>query len=157
MIYFLFISSFACLVLFNLLFFFQGKRSRIIVILSVFFLLIIMGGNTSCADFEDYKLFYEDGNYPFFIEPGYKWFSSLFSNWGYSFVYFRAIYFTVAFLIAFVALKKLISNYHLILFVYLTYMMILDTVQIRNTMAISFLLLGTAFLVESKKLFFYVV
>ena len=138
----------------NLFYFIKGRRSRFVAILSVFFLLVIMGGNTSCADFEDYKLFYEDGNYPFFIEPGYKWFSSLFSNWGYSFVNFRTIYFTVAFLIAFVALKKLISNYHLILFVYLTYMMILDTVQIRNTMAISFLLLGTAFLVESKKLLF---
>ena len=140
------------LTLTNFILFAVGKRSRVIEIITLFFLVILMGGNTHCADFEDYQYWYESQEHPLVMEPGYKFLANTLSSYGVSFIGFRSTLFSLSFIIAFFAVRRMVSNFHLILFVYLSYMMVLDAVQIRNTIGISLLLLGMLFLSQSKRL-----
>lgn len=140
----------------NLLLFKGNKHSRFVEYLTLLFLLIIMGGNTMCADYAEYEDWYETQDYPIIMEPGYIMVTYYFSSMGFSFVQFRLLYYSVFFIIVLIALARILSNCHLILLFYLLFSFIIDTIQIRNTMAIAFLLLAITYLAEGKKNIFFI-
>lgn len=139
------------LVAINYILFVTNRKFIIVEIVSICFLLLVMGGNTFCADFEDYESWYEGQDYPIIMEPGYIWLTNIFHSYGFSFIEFRLTYFAFSFLIAIFALRRLNINCHLIIFYYLLFAFILDAIQIRNTMGISFLLLGVSFLADRSR------
>ncbi|MBQ9230821.1 MAG: EpsG family protein [Prevotella sp.] len=129
-------------------------RIKGLAVFSFIFIIIVMAGNTMNADYEDYAYWYESGNYPIIIEPGYELLSSFFSTIGISFSCFHVILLSTSVIIAWHAISKLIYNFHLLLFVYLSYCIIIDTIQIRNTFATSLLLLGIFSLTNGRKFVF---
>lgn len=136
----------------NYVLFVNKKRLVIVELLTAFFLLLLMGGNTDCADYGDYEGWYESQSYPLVMESGYMAVANLFSTIGLTFVEFRLIYYSFFFTVIVFSLRRLIFNYHLLCFCYLGLFFILDTIQIRNTMAIAFLLLAIAYLAKGQKL-----
>lgn len=144
------------LIIVNLLLFFLHKQSRIVVFLSLLFLLFIMGGNTVCADYEDYETFYESQTYPLLWEPGYVNVANFFSSMGLSFIEFRLILFSVSIFFNMLALRHITKDAHFFILIYISILFVIDTIQIRNTIAISFLFYGIVLLSHGKKYLFVV-
>lgn len=150
----MFVFIYVTLGLINYVLFVKNKNSRLVEFLSIILLLVIMGGNTLCADYEDYQTLYESQDYPLLWEPGYVSVANFFSSSGLSFFYFRFGLFALALILILVATKSITKTPHLLLIVYLSIFVVLDTVQMRNTLAVAFLFLGTVLLSRGKKLLF---
>lgn len=151
------ILIYVLLMIANYVLFVNKKRLVIVELLTMFLLILLMGGNTDCADYIDYQNWYESQTYPIVMEPGYMAVANLFSTLGLSFVGFRFVYYSFFFILLIVALSRIINNYHLLCLCYLGLFFILDTIQIRNTMAIAFLLLAIAYLAKGQKLRFIII
>ena len=139
------------LIMLNAIAYLNSVRIKGVEICSLVFLIMMMGGNVMNADYENYAYWYESGDYPIVIEPGYQLVASLFANVGFSFIVFHFIFVTASILLGMRAISKLIDNYHLLLTFYLSYSIIIDTIQIRNTMATAFLLIAIVCMVDGKK------
>lgn len=139
------------LIMLNAIAYLNSVRIKGVEICSLVFLIMMMGGNVMNADYENYAYWYESGDYPIVIEPGYQLVASLFANVGFSFIVFHFIFVTASILLGMRAISKLIDNYHLLLTFYLSYNIIIDTIQIRNTMATAFLLTAIVCMVDGKK------
>lgn len=152
----LIIIIYIALILLNGLACYYKMRVKTIEWLSFLLLLFLMGGNTFNDDYEDYFRWYETQNSPILMEPAYDYVSSLFFTFGFGFEGFRFIIYLLSLAMMWVAIKRLVDNFHLILLGYLTYCFVIDTIQIRNIIAMSILMLAITFLAEGKKLVFVI-
>lgn len=142
------------LILLNGLACYYHMRVKTVEWLSFLLLLFLMGGNTFNDDYEDYFSWYDTQKSPLLMEPAYDYVSSLFSMLGFSFEGFRFIIYLFSLAMMWVAIKRLVDNFHLILLGYLIYCFVIDTIQIRNVIAMSILMLAITFLAEGKKMVF---
>ena len=141
----------------NLLFFFFNKKNRFVLFLSFLFLLVLIAGNDMNPDYKAYESFFETGHYPDSMEPLFvkmaKWFNGI--GGGYNqFVLFVTL---CCFVIIILCFKKYTDNFHLIICFYMTYMLFLDTTQIRNMIMITLYTLGLVLLSKKKRLLYILI
>ena len=141
------------LIILNYILAVRVKRSVHVEFFSYVFIIFLMGFNTDCADYKDYLYFYEEQDYPITFEIGYTYLADFFSSVGVSFPVFRFFCFLFSSFILLMSIKKIVNNYHLFLFFYLSFSVILDTVQFRNTIGSSFLFASIVTLTSNKKFF----
>ena len=147
-------SVYFLLIIVNFSLFYSDFRIKWIEFVSVLFILLLLGGNTFNADFEDYLGMYNSGLYPLLIEPGFEYVSTFFESLGFDFITYRFVWYAVIFLIIWLSTRRIVDSYHLVLFVYLSYSAIIDAVQLRNTIAISFLMAAIFLLAKVKQWWF---
>lgn len=147
---------YAFLILANLQLYKMNRHSKMVEYFTLLFLLVIMGGNTMCADYAEYELFYESQEYPITFEPGYTYFANFFSTSGFTFVEFRTFLFVVSFAIMIAALRNFTYNFHFICLVYLCVLFVLDAIQIRNTVGMAIFFYGITCYARGSKLKFLI-
>lgn len=145
---------FSLLIIVNLSLFYCDLRIKWIEVISVLFIILLLGGNTFNADFDDYLSMYNTGLYPLLIEPGFEYVSTFFASLGFDFIAYRFVCYAVIFFIIWLSTRRIVNSYHLLLFVYLSYSAIIDAIQLRNTLAISFLLAAIFLLAKVKPWWF---
>lgn len=129
------------------------RRGKVIFPLAMIFLWLLMSGNTTSPDRYTYIYTYNrfthiDMNGS--MEIGYQLFMYMAKKMGLNFQGFLAIYFAIALLIFYAAIKSLAKNNLLVLGLYILYPMILDSDQIRSFMGACIVLLGLTYIIKEK-------
>ena len=135
----------------NLLFCVIKKQSSIVAFVSVVAIILITGGNNMNADYPGYYYYYNSQIYPSSMEIGYRLFARLFYSAGFS--YQCSVIIILAFtslLVAFVVIRYK-ANSHVVIALYMSTMLFLDAVQIRQALAYAFYALFVMFLAENKR------
>lgn len=133
----------------------KKQNSIFILISTAIIMLLLWVGNTEGPDIANYEMTYsrvsfvlkEKGSYQF-IYYSVMW---LLNSLGMTFYEYRFIITLVGLIILFICIRKFNTNIHLVIFMYLLTEFFLDGIQIRNFLAMSFLIIGIVILVERKK------
>ncbi|MBZ3640183.1 EpsG family protein [Enterococcus casseliflavus] len=126
---------------------FHKKNNKIISFLLFFLVLILMGGVTNNPDYLNYQYIY-DYNIPG-LELGFSMLMDSARSLGFSYNVFRLIVIFVSLLFVNKFLNNLNVKKDLYWIIYIPYLMILDSIQIRNFLMISLVLFGLKYLIEN--------
>lgn len=129
---------------------FHKKNNKIISFLLIFLVLILMGGVTNNPDYLNYQYIY-DYNIPG-LELGFSMLMDSARSLGFSYNVFRLIVIFVSLLFVNKFLNNLNVKKDLYWIIYIPYLMILDSIQIRNFLMISLVLFGLKYLIENNNL-----
>jgi len=116
-----------------------------------------MAGNNYNADYKAYEDGYILQEYPISWGIGYIILSGLFYTCGFSYQQFASFLLLTAIMIVSYVVVKYISEYQYIIIFYITFLMFLDSVQIRNFLMVALWTLAVSFLAERKAYHFLVV
>lgn len=142
------IAIYITLLLINFLFVVLNKNSKIIFILTVIGQAIIMCGNNMNADYLGYEYFHEIQEYPKSMEIGYVWLSKIAYDCGLDYQIFKELFLLVGLIAMGILVLSMSENVHLFALLYLSTMIFLDVVQIRQFIA--FVILTYALVAHSK-------
>lgn len=139
---------YTALILINILFALLKKNSKLVFVLTILGQAIVMCGNNMNADYSGYMYFYSTQNYPDSMEIGYVWLSKVAYGLGLDFQSFRIILLLIGIISMYAISFYLSKNIHLLSVLYLSTMIFLDVVQIRQFIA--FVVMTYALLMHSK-------
>jgi hypothetical protein len=143
----------------NLVFAFRKEHSKKVAILSLILILLLMGGAgpnySGNPDYANYKRNYENvgsNNKTVFddIFIGFNILMKIGNLFNISFVYFRFIIISLCLILIYhFIIKKYAYNYNYIILFYMLYPMIIDSEQLKNLIAFTFLFIGISFLIKN--------
>lgn len=159
-----------CIALIELSFCKQTNRLSSYILIGV--MAFIMGGSIVNADYEGYKILYENSihfnvddffnvekslQYWYPKDSGYALINSAFVSAGFLYVEFKTIIAFVFYVIGYYIIYNLTTNANRILVVYLFFPFFLDVIQIRNFYTMILLLLGTYLYAKSQSVKKYLI
>ena len=125
------------------------KNSKSALLLTICGQSLLMCGNNMNADYLGYLYFYTNQNYAGSMEIGYKWLSKLAYGLGLDYQTFNMIILLVGIIFLYVLAYSLSENVHLVSVLYLSTMVFLDVVQVRQF--IVYIIMAYALVVYSRK------
>ncbi|KFF00352.1 hypothetical protein IX39_06760 [Chryseobacterium formosense] len=131
------------------------KEMRFLNFIIAFFLLVILiGFVTYTPDYESYKFWLESGNIPDQIEIGYKFLNNLAFNNNIKMIDFQLLYAVATSLLLLLFVSKFSNkNIVLIMIIYLFYIFLFYTTQLRFFLGFFIFIVGAYYLyVENKKI-----
>lgn len=139
---------YSALIAFNIILVMLRKNSKIALLLTMAGQALLMCGNNMNADYSGYLYFYKNQNYASSMEPGYVWLSKLAFGLGLDYQTFTMILLLITIVILYILTFSLSDNAHLVSLLYLSTMMFLDVVQVRQFVA--YIIMAYALLLYSK-------
>lgn len=140
------------IVILNLIMVLSKRNSVIVGVISVVFIVLATAGSVDNADYHNYYLWYNGGWHPKTVDIGYMFLSDTFSGLDLPYWFFLASIQCFCLGIYIFVISKYGKGYHVFLLMYLIYQIFLDYVQIRNTIAISLVVLALYFLSKNNRL-----
>lgn len=143
------------LILLNVYFFYKKKRSIIVDIVTGVYIWIVISGYYEGIDIyayisDYYRLMYT-GESQFDGDIGFYLFQYWFTLQGYSYIVFKQFIVFVAVYFMMNGIRKISTNVHLIYAYYLSYQLVLDTIQFRNFIGFAFFMFAIRYLIEEGK------
>lgn len=142
----------------NLVIYLCGKQLKIFAYIHIFVIWCIAVFSYNVVDYQNYVDSFQsiqNGNVLLnnSFEPGYYLICKFFSNIGCNYQVMRGAIITVFLLFLLVAMKKIGSSFNFVCCCFSVFPLVIDMIQLRNTLAMSILTVGiTFFLVEDKKI-----
>lgn len=128
------------------------SNSYAIQILSLALIIILMSGNTEGPDIINYIYVYSHQDEFQFGDLGYQFLEDLFYNRLHlSFFQFRYLITTFCFILIYSTLSFFKINRHLFIFLYMSYLFFMDTIQIRNFIVMAMFTFSFRYLLGKKK------
>lgn len=143
LIYFLFIAI-------NFFLFCVNKKSRFVIVLTYLFIIIMMAGNAAGPDLQGYILEYKySSDQRLLSDVGYNVLQDICGQaLGLSFVMFRVLMTAGSLALINKTLDYFMTNKHLVVASYLSYLLFIDTCQIRNFIAQAIFIYSIIYLVQ---------
>ena len=148
----------AVIILLSIIYHFEQRKERkhyVSSMLLCFFIFVVVAGNRFNADYEVYRITYE--NISLNLSFG------LLANWAYysliffcrflrlSYEHYRLVAFLIGFYIIWISYNRVSKENYIAFLVYMIYPMMMDCTQMKNFLAMSFLLFGVTMLVTDEK------
>lgn len=130
------------------------KDSKIISVILLLILIIMFGWSSQMADtsiYIDRLEHYNNKSNMTYNEPLFTLIMKFFNNLGFSFESFKIFISIFCLLTMYIIIRKSISNINYVLLLYFIFPFCMDVVQIRYTMAITFIYIGIFFLLNETK------
>lgn len=142
------------LIIINGVFAFNKKQDKLLQFGSIAFLTIIMLGSYSAPDYlsylNDYTLMIETGTSSF-KDVGFVFIENFFVNLNFNYSFFRLSIIIVSIILIYRGLKDYKINFHYIISLYMTYQFFMDTMQLRNFLAVSIFIYGLQYILNMEK------
>lgn len=126
------------------------KKSKLLTYTMMLAAVILIGGSSLNADYYSYENNYfaiGNGLNSWNFEIGFQWLNRLIFNLGFSYQQFRLIIALMGMLLIYKTIKKFTNNTAYVMALYLIYPLILDTIQIRNFLAMSIVIYGMRYII----------
>ena len=138
----------------NLISVFLNLKSKFVTVISLLFLYIMMWGNTYNGDYNAYKLLY-DGVELYPIEPGFKLIIYISNKVGLSYQSFLMVIGVVSIILIGRTVRRYAENYSIIFAFYLMSSFVMDTIIIRNTLAMAVVIFALPYFAQGKKMKYF--
>ncbi|MGT4665327.1 EpsG family protein [Enterococcus hirae] len=150
------VAYFAVLIL-NFIEVFRNKRNKYLLLLSVLILGLIFAGGTENTDMVYYKAtYFDDARIKYkATEFGFYYFAQFCRQLNLGLFGMRGLVFLFATLLIGATVKKYCVNTHLFIIIYTLFLFFIDTIQLRNLVAISLVIYSFPCLVENKKIKYF--
>lgn len=148
------IVLYSTLLILNIVLVLLRKNSKIGLLITIVGQAILMCGNNMNSDFSGYQHLYNQQEYSGSMEMGYVYLSKLAYSLGLDYQIFVAVILLVAVILMYVVIYILSDNIHLVALLYLSTMMFIDVVQVRQYVAYIIMVIALLFHSRRKKILF---
>ncbi|MBP1043643.1 EpsG family protein [Vagococcus sp. BWB3-3] len=148
------VTAYIIIFLSNILTLFSRKRNLVLVVISFAFFILIMGWSLSDPDWVGYYYLYNfTANGPILPEFGYQFLEKIFLSLGFDFPQFRIAIAFITYYLMYKGISFFIKKGPLSLFIssYALFSLFYDSIQLRNTLGISIIIIGLRYLFEEGK------
>lgn len=131
------------------------RKSKFLAIISILLIFLLMAGNISSLDNINYENHFQSSGYDQFsnqtFEPVFFFLMKFFRNIGFTWIQFRFTYLLALMPFFIYAILSIGDNLHIIMVLYMSHLIFLDSEQLRNFGGIVFLLLGFSLYLKNEK------
>ncbi|OQO70410.1 hypothetical protein BH747_06845 [Enterococcus villorum] len=152
------LTLYLAVIIINLFEVFRNKNNKLVLLLSVVILGLIFAGGTENTDMVYYKAtYFDDARIKYkATEFGFYYFVQFCRQFQLGLFGMRGLVFFLSALLIGATVKKYCVNNHLFVIIYTLFLFFIDAIQLRNLLAIAIVVYSFPYLLENKRLKYFV-